>query len=273
MKCKIFITNRSGIDNISHSKDIVTIPYSYEFQENVIFTNKDLTPEAIYLRERLDESFNAKLVPISKDEIKEMIDSLIKNQYDSFVFILNEEDKLYQEYIEEIKKEYAIKFLVYVSRLVSFSLSSIALELVKKIDSFNDLEDVNKFLTEKENKTSTWYFSLEKDYSNTVNITSIFNSKKKPIVKYYKNDISGIEQLEFKTIDMFFKEYFSSIKNIKQIPFIIYTSKYSVFYDYLFDLLNKVYPELKKVNAYVLPVEEGITLGFNSFGLGYIEAD
>ena len=65
--------------------------------------------------------------------------------------------------------------------------------------------------------------------------------------------------------------YLNDVEDSKVIPFLMYTNKYSSYIDVLERKLLSIYPRLKSIKMFQIPIAIGGKIGPNSIGIGYIK--
>ena len=277
MKTKIFVCSNSGIDYISHSKNISSLPVTIKFNaEEEYIDYLDAISDAYYNRVK-HSKMKPTIHPIKKDRVVEMLENTINAQYKHALFILSSEEFIQ---IEDIVLEAAeglnISIDIIKTNAISYPLASMTIEADKMLNKQNKrMKTVENRIRELEDNYTIYIYSTDKA-AKTINGNMLFEEEivapaENGDIFIFNGQLSKVDKkLKLKFDDMI-SMFNKDIGNEDVMPFILYNTKDSLYNDLLEEELLNIFGNLRYIKKYPIPPGVGNKFGVNTCMIGFIK--
>ena len=277
MKIKILISSSSGLDYIPHPNTISImhdiIKYSDE-EEYVDYV--ELKSEAFYNRLKYDTRNIPVVLPATMEDIRKDIDEALK-EFDFVIIIIPATGIVdYLDNANDAIIGLENKVRIIPSNLVGYPLANMALEIDKAIKAKEDLDEVITSFSKSDKESATYFYSPLKDfviaYDENVSDVQFFKHDTKGLL--YELKCSTLIQLKLHDdnhqIEEMFSRYLKAAMDSSGVPFILYSSEFSQYNEYLSSKFTTIYKKIRKVKSYPLPPSIGAIIGANVIGIGFV---
>ncbi len=264
MKYKIFVCSSSGIEYISHSPLIRSIPLELKPSNIESYYENDLDFNLFYARAHLDKKMNLVVKKRTVEDIKNIILPYKNDETNIYILLSG----FYND--DDCKELSSDKLFVFRYNLYGYTLAHMALMLEKSIKRKADYiyADLNYI------KDNT--FSL---YLKPKNELEYFydNDTKKEIISSLSNSLfSCIDQGNYnsKISNELYNNYLNRILSANKDNhfFIEYTNSNSLYLNYFLELLNNSFVDIPIDMIQISPSFSSL-LNENAIGIGYIKKE
>lgn len=279
MKTKIFVFSSSGLDYISHVPQITVIPdvitsmYNEDYYEG-----NELTPLQHYERLRNDKYYNPTISTVDSDYVNELIDTALANSYDRFVFFINDNDIVnYSPCVSKISEERReLDITILRINALSYPLAHLVIEVEKKLRANENLDEIISFVNSYRNSFKIYFYAPKEnvlpsvkriDFDDDVIASSTYGK----VFLYDGNLIELKKDIKESNLEMLLNNYVNDVKDSKVIPFLLYTNKYSLYNEVLERKLLSIYPRIKSIKSFQVPIMLGSKVGNNAIGIGFVK--
>lgn len=278
MKIKILTSSSSGLDYIPHPNSISIIHDIIKYSDDELYKDYiELKSEAFYNKLKYDKKNHPEVLPAPKEEIRAMLDEALE-EYDDVIIILPAIGIVdYSDNVNDAIIGLEKKVKVINSNLVGYSLANMALEVDKAIKAKDDLDGVVLSYSKSDRETATFFYAPLKDfviaYDEDVMDVQFFKHDTKGLI--YELNCSTLIQLKVHDgnhqIQEIFKRYLKALGDSKGIPYILYSSEFSQYNNYMSLKFLSLYTKIKKVKSFPLPPSIGAKIGANVIGIGFVK--
>lgn len=266
MEYKIFVCSSSGIDLVSHSNTISSIPINLSpsniesYKENV-----DLKSDYYYVRRLFDKKIDTKVEKQSTNSINEIINKYKNKEMDIYILLSGYYDDIDSQALS-VDNVYAFNYNVYGYTLLSMAL---ALDEALKNREENPFIKLHSRL----NNSKAVYLLPKKELIFRLNK----NDLEIDIKKNLSNEAFIIEDGDFikkDDIDDIIKyiEYINASEDNYEIV-MEYIDSTSLYLNYFENLILELRPYLKKIKKIQIAPSFSSLLNKYSFGITFIKLE
>lgn len=279
IKTKVFVFSSSGLDYLPHGSQISAIPDIIKsFYGEIYYDSIELDTIQFYDRARFDKYFLPEYESTSVEKIEEYIDNAISNKYERFIFLVNYNDVMdYTGVLNEVITKYD-KYEIYLLKInaLAYPLAQLAIDVEKIIRSTDNIDEVIDYVNKYQESFKIFFYSPKEnilpsikriDFDDDV-ISSSNNGK---LMMYDGNLVDVKRNIQDSYIQRMLDSYLKEIEGEKVFPFILYTNKDSIYNDILERKLMNIFPRIKNIKKFPVPVALGIKVGYNTVGLGFVK--
>ena len=272
MKTKIFVCSNSGIDYVTHSKNISAIPIIISFSKEEKYDDFiDMNSESFYNRITYDSSAHLSFEYQNYAKINEYIEIAQKEGYEQFLFILSAQEfcDLFVPVSIAVSDLADVQYKIFDSNSACFPLAYMAIMADEMFNNGKTMDEVVVFLEHVKKNHHIFLFDPSYDYQYGQKITQKIASG-----KLYEIDdgriLSVKKSKNNQSLLSLFQIYETETEDSDVIPFILYMTKSSAYLPIIEEKLYKITPSAKKIKSYPIPAIIGSKIGLNSIGVGYI---
>ncbi len=279
MKTKIFVFSSSGLDYISHVPQITVIPdVITSMYGEVYYEGNELTPIQCFERMRNDKYFNPTPSVVDSNYIEKQINSALSNSYDRFIFLVNDNDIVnYSKSVATVVEERReLDITVLRVNALSYPLAHLAIEVEKMVRANENLDDVISYVNSYRDSFKIYFYSPKEnvlpsikriDFDDDVISSSTYGK-----VFLYDGNLNEMKRdLKESNLEMMIKHYVEDVTDSKVIPFLLYSNKYSLYNEVLERKLLAIYPRIKSIKTFQVPIVLGSKVGHNAVGIGFVK--
>ncbi len=273
MKTKILVSSDSGIDYMSHPHSISSLPSLIKFFDiEKYFDYIDMTSEKFYNRLKYDIKAKPEIVPMDIEYIENDINVALES-YDNVLIIVS----TYLEYgaiFGQLREDYGDKVDFYITNTTGYILSMMAIECDKALKDNKSIDDAKKVMDGIFYNSCMLIVNPAIDINISENIDEDKRVEEKRKAKMYVVD--AYNEVEIKDKDRDFivsiiKHYLDRVAEDTVMPFIMYSSKYSYYYNLLESKLLIIHKRYKSIKKIPVSPDLGLKYGKNIIVIGYIK--
>jgi len=272
MKTKILVSSDSGIDYMSHSYSISSIPSMIKFFEiETYFDYIDITSEKFFNRLKYDTKVKPEIMPMQLDYLRNDINVALES-YDNVLIVVS--DLLdYSLTFNFLKDEYGKKIDFYVTPATGFVLSTMVIEADKALKEEKTIKEAIKVMENIYNNSAMLLLNPQIDISISENVNEEKRVEEKRKGKINIVTSAGSKEIIDKDRDFvvaLIKNYLDLIGNENVLPYIMYSSSYSYYLKLLESKLLIIHKRYKTIKKIPISPNLGMKYGKNVIAIGFI---